>query len=107
MGSGGEVYQVGLGNRCLADQELLLISYTARLTAEASDLVIGIAPLSEGSFDPPAPGYLSCDAKGLLLPFDIPAQAAVLNPEKIQIPDDDLGEKKPDFRMESTREGGE
>lgn len=102
LGRGPETYQVGLGNKCLADQQVLLVSYTARVVdEEARDLIIGIGPAPQGSSDPPAPGYLSCDPELPVLSFEWPEQAALINPDTVRLSD----EAPKRFEMESGREG--
>ncbi len=80
-------WRVGLGKDCLRGDAVVLATYTARAPDnEARDLVLGLAPIEKGSFDPPAPGYVSCVSADDLRPFAYSDTCAVVNPDRVRLP---------------------
>ncbi len=86
VGAKPDEWRVGLGKECKREQEIVLATYTVTVAPDAGrDLVLGLAPVVNGSFHPPVPGYLACEGLHDLRAFAYPDTAAVINPEKIQL----------------------
>jgi hypothetical protein len=86
VGATADEWRVGLGKVCKQEQEIVLATYTVTVAPNAgNDLVLGLAPVENGSFHPPVPGYLACEGLHDLRSFAYPDTAAVINPEKIQL----------------------
>ncbi len=97
-----DVWRVGLGKDCHRGDEILLGTYTARLKKDgANDVVLGIAPVEHGSFDPPAPGYVSCLSYDDLRPFAFADTVAVINPLHVQLEAEE--DSLPHFEIERAR----
>lgn len=99
VGATIDEWRVGLGKECKQGQEIVLATYTVTVAPDAgNDLVLGLAPVENGSFHPPAPGYLACGGLHDLRAFAYADTAAVINPEKIQLAPDGAS-KKAKFKM--------
>jgi hypothetical protein len=88
LGASLDEWRVGLGKQCKQEQEIVLATYTVTVAPNAGhDLVLGLAPVPNGSFDPPAPGYLACEGLHDLRAFACADTAAVINPERVRLED--------------------
>jgi len=86
MGSKVDGWRVGLGKECKQEQQIVLATYTVTIAPDAGhDLVLGLAPVANGSFHPPSPGYLACKGIKDLRAFAYADTAAVINPVKVQL----------------------
>jgi len=104
--SGKDTWRVGLGKNCGFGQYILLASYTARLkNDDDEDLVLGIAPIENGSFHPPSAGYLSCLSFEDKRTFAFADTAAVVNPVHLQLDEIEKDESLPRFQMQPESHG--
>lgn len=88
VGGSLDEWRVGLGKQCKQEQEIVLATYTVTVAPNAGhDLVLGLAPVSNASLDPPAPCYLACEGLHDLRAFAYADTAAVINPERVRLQD--------------------
>jgi hypothetical protein len=94
LGKGNEIITALKPKNCKEGTPITLAHFRAMLRdPDASDAVLGLAPISKSSFDPPSPGYLICRPGSDLRVFDACDTCAVVNPVKVTPPAADRPEQ--------------
>lgn len=85
LGQGDEIITALELKNCKAGEVIPLARYEAMVPEEGmDDLVLGLAPVSKSTFDPPTPGYLVCRPGSELRTFDACDTCAVVNPVAVE-----------------------
>jgi hypothetical protein len=85
VGQGTEIVTALTPKECKSGTPVTLARFKAMLREDGlNDLVLGLAPVTKSSFDPPSPGYLVCRPGSDLRAFDACDTCAVVNPLKVK-----------------------
>jgi hypothetical protein len=85
VGQGTEIVTALKPNECKSGTPITLARFKAMLREDGlNDLVLGLAPVTKSSFDPPSPGYLVCRPESVLRAFDACDTCAVVNPMRVK-----------------------